>query len=164
MRGGCCQQARGACSVRPACRRSTPASCCATPSVGRLNPSADYADRSLRCWTAQKRTKLHAGTRRRQVRGGNPHASPPTSRQPSSCRIPGTVIASINDIAAYRLATWLHSSVPTAIRTRIPTVADWQAQVKCQVACPVSTDAGRYVQLIAEGRDEDAYLVARAPN
>ena len=26
------------------------------------------------------------------------------------------------------------------------------------------TDAGRYVQLIAEGRDEEAYLVARAPN
>jgi NADPH-dependent glutamate synthase beta subunit-like oxidoreductase len=28
----------------------------------------------------------------------------------------------------------------------------------------VSTDAGRYVQLIAEGADEAAYLVARAPN
>jgi NADPH-dependent glutamate synthase beta subunit-like oxidoreductase len=28
----------------------------------------------------------------------------------------------------------------------------------------VATDAGRYVQLIADGRDEDAYLVARAPN
>jgi NADPH-dependent glutamate synthase beta subunit-like oxidoreductase len=28
----------------------------------------------------------------------------------------------------------------------------------------VATDAGRYVQLIAQGRDEEAYLVARAPN
>ena len=28
----------------------------------------------------------------------------------------------------------------------------------------MATDAGRYVQLIAEGRDEEAYLVARAPN
>jgi NADPH-dependent glutamate synthase beta subunit-like oxidoreductase len=28
----------------------------------------------------------------------------------------------------------------------------------------VGTDAGRYVQLIAEGRDQDAYLTARAPN
>jgi NADPH-dependent glutamate synthase beta subunit-like oxidoreductase len=28
----------------------------------------------------------------------------------------------------------------------------------------VSTDAGRYVQLIAEGRYEDAFLVARSPN
>jgi NADPH-dependent glutamate synthase beta subunit-like oxidoreductase len=40
----------------------------------------------------------------------------------------------------------------------------WKAQVKCQTGCPVATDAGRYVQLIAEGRGEEAYLVARAPN
>jgi NADPH-dependent glutamate synthase beta subunit-like oxidoreductase len=32
------------------------------------------------------------------------------------------------------------------------------------MGCPVATDAGRYVQLIAEERYEDAYLVARAPN
>lgn len=50
------------------------------------------------------------------------------------------------------------------IPIRLPDVSHWKAQVKCQVACPVSTDAGRYVQLIAEQRDEDAYLVARAPN
>ncbi len=50
------------------------------------------------------------------------------------------------------------------IRARIPSLSDWSAQVKCQTGCPVSTDAGRYVQLIAEGRDEDAFLVARAPN
>ena len=50
------------------------------------------------------------------------------------------------------------------IRARIPSLSDWKGQVKCQAGCPVSTDAGRYVQLIAEGRDEEAYLVARAPN
>ena len=50
------------------------------------------------------------------------------------------------------------------IPIRLPDLTHWKAQVKCQVACPVSTDAGRYVQLIAEHRDEDAYLVARAPN
>ncbi len=50
------------------------------------------------------------------------------------------------------------------VATRLPGLADWKAQVKCQAGCPVSTDAGRYVQLIAEGRDEDAFLVARAPN
>ncbi len=50
------------------------------------------------------------------------------------------------------------------IATRLPDLDHWKAQVKCQAGCPVSTDAGRYVQLIAEGRDEDAYLVARAPN
>jgi NADPH-dependent glutamate synthase beta subunit-like oxidoreductase len=51
-----------------------------------------------------------------------------------------------------------------SIPVRLPDVRHWQAQVKCQTACPVSTDAGRYVQLIAEGRDEDGFLVARAPN
>ncbi|HET7710346.1 MAG TPA: FAD-dependent oxidoreductase [Thermoanaerobaculia bacterium] len=50
------------------------------------------------------------------------------------------------------------------IATRFPDIGHWKAQVKCQAGCPVATDAGRYVQLIAEGRDEDAYLVARAPN
>lgn len=47
---------------------------------------------------------------------------------------------------------------------RLPDLAHWKAQVKCQAGCPVETDAGRYVQLIAEGRDEEAFLVARAPN
>ena len=50
------------------------------------------------------------------------------------------------------------------IPTRLPDLEHWKAQVKCQSGCPVATDAGRYVQLIAEGRDEEAYLVARAPN
>jgi NADPH-dependent glutamate synthase beta subunit-like oxidoreductase len=47
---------------------------------------------------------------------------------------------------------------------RLPEIEHWKAQVKCQAGCPVKTDAGRYVQLIAEGREEEAYLVARAPN
>ena len=50
------------------------------------------------------------------------------------------------------------------IRIALPDLDHWKAQVKCQSGCPVSTDAGRYVQLIAEGRLEEAYLVARAPN
>jgi NADPH-dependent glutamate synthase beta subunit-like oxidoreductase len=50
------------------------------------------------------------------------------------------------------------------IAARLPDIDHWKAQVKCQTGCPVGTDAGRYVQLIAEGRDEEAYLVARAPN
>jgi len=52
--------------------------------------------------------------------------------------------------------------MPIAIR--FPDLDHWKAQVKCQSGCPVATDAGRYVQLIAEGREEEAYLVARAPN
>jgi formate dehydrogenase (NADP+) beta subunit len=51
-----------------------------------------------------------------------------------------------------------------SIPTRLPDLEHWKAQVKCQSGCPVATDAGRYVQLIAEGREEEAYLVARAPN
>src|SRR5262245_4998271 len=50
------------------------------------------------------------------------------------------------------------------LRVRLPDLEHWKAQVKCQAGCPVQTDAGRYVQLIAEGRDKEAFLVARAPN
>ena len=50
------------------------------------------------------------------------------------------------------------------ISIRFPDLGHWKTQVKCQTGCPVSTDAGRDVQLIAKGRDEEAYLVARAPN
>ncbi len=50
------------------------------------------------------------------------------------------------------------------VRVQLPDLEHWKAQVKCQSGCPVRTDAGRYVQLIADGRNEDAYLVARAPN
>jgi NADPH-dependent glutamate synthase beta subunit-like oxidoreductase len=50
------------------------------------------------------------------------------------------------------------------IATRLPDLEHWKAQVKCQTGCPVATDAGRYVQLVAEGREEEAFLVARAPN
>jgi NADPH-dependent glutamate synthase beta subunit-like oxidoreductase len=51
-----------------------------------------------------------------------------------------------------------------AVRVSLPQLGHWKAQVKCQAGCPVATDAGRYVQLTAEGRLEEAYLVARAPN
>jgi NADPH-dependent glutamate synthase beta subunit-like oxidoreductase/ferredoxin len=50
------------------------------------------------------------------------------------------------------------------IAVRLPALEDWTAQVKCQVGCPVATDGGRYCQLVAQGRYEDGYLVARAPN
>ncbi|MGE0130394.1 MAG: FAD-dependent oxidoreductase [Blastocatellales bacterium] len=49
-------------------------------------------------------------------------------------------------------------------KTIIPDVEFWKGMVPCQAACPVNTDAGRYVQLIAQGRYEDAYFVARSPN
>ncbi len=40
----------------------------------------------------------------------------------------------------------------------------WMRMVKCQDACPVHTNACGYVTAIAEGRDLDAYKIARATN
>ena len=48
--------------------------------------------------------------------------------------------------------------------TVVPDVDIWKQNLLCQTACPVHTDSGRYVQLIAEGRYEEAYLTARSPN
>ena len=36
--------------------------------------------------------------------------------------------------------------------------------ISCQVACPVHTDARGYVRAIAQGRFDEAYLIARGPN
>ena len=40
----------------------------------------------------------------------------------------------------------------------------FRRNVPCLDACPVKTDAGRYVQLVAEGRFAEAYRIARSPN
>ncbi|NIR49862.1 FAD-dependent oxidoreductase [candidate division KSB1 bacterium] len=40
----------------------------------------------------------------------------------------------------------------------------YRRNVPCMEACPVHTDSGKYVQLIADGDFEEAYKVARAPN
>lgn len=50
-------------------------------------------------------------------------------------------------------------------RLRIPDAERyWVEQVKCRVGCPVFTDACGYVTAVAEGRDRDAYAIARATN
>ncbi|HEX2640433.1 MAG TPA: FAD-dependent oxidoreductase [Pyrinomonadaceae bacterium] len=49
-------------------------------------------------------------------------------------------------------------------KTVIPDAEFWKQMVPCQAACPVKTDAGRYVQLIAQGKYREAFLVARSPN
>ncbi|HXI03385.1 MAG TPA: FAD-dependent oxidoreductase [Candidatus Saccharimonadales bacterium] len=42
---------------------------------------------------------------------------------------------------------------------------EWlETNYPCHTACPVGTEAGRYVSLIAEGRYREAYAVARRPN
>lgn len=42
----------------------------------------------------------------------------------------------------------------------IPDIDFWKNLVPCQIGCPIHTDAGRYVQLIAENRNKEAYLTA----
>jgi hypothetical protein len=49
-------------------------------------------------------------------------------------------------------------------RTLVPDIEFWMRMIPCQAACPVKTDAGKYVQLIAEGQFKESYLVARSPN
>lgn len=46
----------------------------------------------------------------------------------------------------------------------LPDVNYLTRQVLCREGCPVRTDSGGYVQAIAEGRYEDAYIIARTPN
>lgn len=50
------------------------------------------------------------------------------------------------------------------LRVSIPGERYQQELISCQVACPVHTDARGYVRAIADGRFEEAYLIARGPN
>jgi formate dehydrogenase (NADP+) beta subunit len=54
--------------------------------------------------------------------------------------------------------------MPTPYAVELPDVDYFTRQVLCREGCPVRTDAGGYVQAIAEGRYEDAYIIARTPN
>ena len=47
---------------------------------------------------------------------------------------------------------------------KIPDREYFDKNVPCQTACPIHTECGRYVQAIGISRDEEAYLLARAPN
>jgi formate dehydrogenase beta subunit len=49
-------------------------------------------------------------------------------------------------------------------RSKLVDVEWLETNFPCVQACPVHTQAGRYVALIAEGRYEEAYRYARAPN
>lgn len=50
------------------------------------------------------------------------------------------------------------------LRVEVPGDGYHAGLVSCQAACPVQTDARGYVRAIAEGRFEEAYLIARGPN
>ncbi len=49
-------------------------------------------------------------------------------------------------------------------KTVVPDIGFWKRMIPCQGACPIHTDAGKYVQLIAEQEYGDSYFVARSPN
>lgn len=46
----------------------------------------------------------------------------------------------------------------------IPDRDYFDKNIPCQTACPIHTECGRYVQAIGISKDEEAYLLARAPN
>lgn len=54
--------------------------------------------------------------------------------------------------------------MPKTYQVELPDVNYFARQVLCREGCPVRTDSGGYVQAIADGRDEDAYIIARTPN
>jgi formate dehydrogenase (NADP+) beta subunit len=54
--------------------------------------------------------------------------------------------------------------MPPTYPVELPDVNYFSRQVLCREGCPVRTDSGGYVQAIAEGRYEDAYIIARTPN
>jgi len=49
-------------------------------------------------------------------------------------------------------------------QARFNDITWYRSNVPCMQACPVHTDSGRYVQMIAQGKFEEAFLIARAPN
>src|SRR6266481_180649 len=51
-----------------------------------------------------------------------------------------------------------------AYNVELPDVNYFTRQVLCREGCPVRTDSGGYVQAIAQGSYEDAYIIARTPN
>ncbi|MBK9155357.1 MAG: FAD-dependent oxidoreductase [Chloracidobacterium sp.] len=52
----------------------------------------------------------------------------------------------------------------SSLRVHVPDVDYHQNLISCQVACPVNTDARGYIRAIADGRFDEAYLIARGPN
>ncbi|MCP4567445.1 MAG: FAD-dependent oxidoreductase [FCB group bacterium] len=53
---------------------------------------------------------------------------------------------------------------PNKILIQVHPLEWYRDNVPCRSACPVDTDSGKYVQLIAQKKYEEAFRVARSPN
>ncbi len=49
-------------------------------------------------------------------------------------------------------------------RVTVPDQEYFDTNIPCRTACPIHTECGRYVQAIGISKDEESYLLARAPN
>ncbi len=49
-------------------------------------------------------------------------------------------------------------------KVKVPDLIWYRTNILCMEACPVHTDSGKYVQLIGEGQDQEAYFVLRSSN
>ncbi|MBZ5724364.1 MAG: FAD-dependent oxidoreductase [Acidobacteriia bacterium] len=49
-------------------------------------------------------------------------------------------------------------------RVTVPDQEYFDRNIPCRTACPIHTECGRYVQSIGISQDEEAYMLARAPN
>jgi len=49
-------------------------------------------------------------------------------------------------------------------RVTVPDQEYFDRNIPCRTACPIHTECGRYVQAVGISRDEEAYMLARAPN
>ncbi len=56
------------------------------------------------------------------------------------------------------------AAIKPNLRVELPDDDYHRKLVSCQVACPVGTDARGYVRAVAQGRYDEAYLIARGPN
>jgi NADPH-dependent glutamate synthase beta subunit-like oxidoreductase len=50
------------------------------------------------------------------------------------------------------------------MKVQVKPIEWYRENVPCRLGCPVDTDSGQYVQLIAQGKFEEAFKVARSPN
>jgi NADPH-dependent glutamate synthase beta subunit-like oxidoreductase len=49
-------------------------------------------------------------------------------------------------------------------KVRVPDLLWYRTNILCMEACPVHTDSGKYVQLIGNGQDQEAFFVIRSSN